>query len=286
MTASTLSSAYQYCLSLARAHYENFPVASLVLPADRRPAIAAVYAFARSADDMADEGDLPESERLRRLDEWQRKLENAIAGSTDHPVFEALADTIARYHIPPQLFRDLILAFRQDVVKHKFENFVELLAYCRCSANPVGRIVLHIFEDDQAENLVFSDAICTALQLANFWQDMSIDIKKGRLYVPLEDLGRFRYTQEDLEAKVEDQRFQDLMAFEVNRTRALFSEGTPLLRRAPKSLRFELALTWNGGMRILELIERSAYHVLSHRPKIGLRDGLRVVLRGLLKKPR
>ncbi len=286
MTKASLTSAYQYCLTLARSHYENFPVASLLLPADRRPAIAAVYAFARFADDMADEGELQPFERLIRLDAWQRKLENAFAGSTDHPVFEALADTIARYQIPAQLFVDLLVAFRQDVVKHRYETFIDVLSYCRCSANPVGRIVLHIFEDERAEDFVWSDAICTALQLTNFWQDLSIDVKKGRLYVPLEDLDRFQYTQSGLQTMVEDDKFRELMQFEVARTRALFGEGAPLVRSAPKSLRFELALTWNGGMRVLELIQRSEYCVLSHRPRIGWWDGLTVVLRGLLRVPR
>ena len=286
MPTHSLASSYQYCLSLARSHYENFPVASRLLPSDRRPAIAAVYAFARLADDMADEGQLEPHERLHRLDDWQRKLETAVAGSADHPVFEALADTIERYHIEPQLFSDLLTAFRQDVVKHQYASFVDVLSYCRCSANPVGRIVLHIFEDARAEHMVWSDAICTALQLTNFWQDVSVDLKKGRFYLPLEDLDRFRYTQEDIRAGIEDQRFRDLIRFETDRTKVLFAEGAPLVRNAPKSLRFELSVTWNGGMRILQLIERNSYRVLSSRPSLGWQDGLMILVRGLLTKPR
>lgn len=285
MNDPTLAAAYNYCLSLARSHYENFPVASVLLPADRRPAIAAVYAFARLADDMADEGTREEAERLRRLDDWHQRLERAISGSADHPVFEALADTIARYHIPPQLFSDLLIAFRQDVTKHHYEAFADLLSYCRCSANPVGRIVLHIFDEARAKNLLWSDAVCTALQLANFWQDVSVDLKKGRIYAPLEDLERFRYTAEELRSSVEDGRFVDLMRFEVERTRELFHEGAPIVRNVSKPLRFELALTWYGGMRILQMIRDRGFRVLSARPKMGLWDGVLVVLRSLLKKP-
>ncbi|MGA9121512.1 MAG: squalene synthase HpnC [Bacteroidota bacterium] len=281
MMESELERAYQYCLGIARSHYENFPVASRFLPAEHRPALAAVYAYARTADDFADEGELEPAERLRSLDQWQERLDRAISGSPDHPVFLALADTIEKYTIPRRLFEDLLTAFRWDVTRHSYETFPELLEYCRCSANPVGRIVLHIFRDGQPDKLLWSDAICTALQLTNFWQDVSIDAKKGRLYLPLEDLSRFRYTQDDLRHGVEDQEFRDLIRFEVERTRSLFLSGRPLIRAAVRSLRFELSLTWQGGMRILRLIERSDYHVLSGRPRLGWLDKLAVVTRGL-----
>jgi len=285
MMEPRLSAAYDYCLSLARLHYENFPVASRILPADRRPAIAAVYAFARLADDMADEGTLDEAERLRQLDDWQKRLDHAVSGSAEPPVFEALMDTMARYSVPPQLFSDLLVAFRQDVTKRRYESFADLLSYCRCSANPVGRIVLHVFNEARAKNLLWSDAICTALQLANFWQDISVDNRKGRIYAPLEDLARFRYTPEEIGQNVEDERFRGLMQFEVERTCALFREGAPIVRNVSKPLRFELALTWHGGMRILQLIKNQGYRVLSARPKLGTYDGLLVVLRSILKTP-
>ena len=274
--------AYDYCLKLARTHYENFPVASLFLPADRRPALAAVYAYARLADDIADEGALPPEERLRRLDEWQHHLDQALEGYPDHPVFLALADAMARYGIPRQPFDDLLTAFRRDVTGQAYGTFDELLGYCRCSANPVGRIVLYVFGDATPQHFVYSDAICTALQLTNFWQDLTVDLANGRCYLPLEDLGRFRYTAEDLQARVADERFGALLHFEVERTRELFRAGRPLLRETVPGLRFELALTWHGGHRVLEMVERAGPAIVTGRPYLRPRDKLSVLIRSLL----
>ncbi len=274
--------AYDYCLKLARTHYENFPVASFFLPADRRPALAAVYAYARLADDIADEGSLPPDERLRRLEEWQHQLDQALEGAPDHPVFVALADAMARYAIPRQPFDDLLTAFRWDVARREYGSFEELLGYCRCSANPVGRIVLHIFGDATPQHLSYSDALCTALQLTNFWQDLTVDLANGRCYLPLEDLQRFRYTAEDLQAKVPDDRFRALLRFEIERTRELFQAGRPLVRETVPALRFELALTWHGGHRVLRLIERAASAVLTRRPYLRPHDKLSVLIRSLL----
>jgi squalene synthase HpnC len=282
MTGPELDAAYRHCFDLARTHYENFPVASRFLPAEHRPALAAVYAFARTADDFADEGIISPDERLRKLDHWHERLERAVAGSADHPIFIALADTIRRYAIPTTLFENLLTAFRWDVTKQTYESFQDVLEYCRNSANPVGRIVLHIFGTPPEEQLTWSDAICTALQLANFWQDVSVDTKKGRIYAPLEDLRRFRYTQEDLFNGLEDVRFQELIHFQVDRTRSLFNAGRPLLRASPKLLRLELTLTWNGGMRILDMIERLHYRVLSQRPTLRWRDKLSLVAKSMM----
>ncbi len=271
--------AYDYCLKLARTHYENFPVASFFLPAGRRDALAAVYAYARLADDMADEGSLPGEERLRRLEEWQHHLDQALEGYPDHPVFVALADAMRRYGIPREPFDDLLTAFRWDVTRQAYGTFDELLGYCRCSANPVGRIVLHVFGDATPEHCLQSDALCTALQLTNFWQDFTVDLARGRSYLPLEDLERFRYTAEDLHARVADERFRELLRFEIERTRGLFRAGRPLVRETVPALRLELALTWHGGHRILDLVERAGPDVLLRRPHLRLRDKLSVLTR-------
>lgn len=268
MGNDTLSTAYEHCLLITREHYENFPVASFFLPADKRQHLAAVYAYARMADDFADEGDTPDEQRLQALRRWEERLRKALAGSPDHPVFVALQDTIARFSIPDQLFFDLLTAFRQDVTTKRYASYDDVLGYCSFSANPVGRIVLHIFQDATSVNVKRSDAICTALQLTNFWQDVSVDLAKGRVYLPLEDLERFQYNEEELRQGVDDERFRALVRFEVERTRTLFHEGRPLVGAAAPALRTQLALTWNGGMTILRMIERAEYRVLSRRPRL------------------
>lgn len=241
-----------------------------------------MYAYARLADDMADEGSLPPEERLRRLDEWQHQLDQALEGYPDHPVFVALADAMARYAIPREPFDDLLTAFRWDVTRHGYSSFDELLGYCRRSANPVGRIVLHIFGDATPQHLIYADAICTALQLTNFWQDITVDLANGRRYLPLEDLQRFRYTAEDLQARVADDRFRALLHLEIERTRELFRAGHPLVRETVPGLRLELALTWHGGHRVLGMIERAGSSVLTRRPYLGPHDKLSVLFRSLL----
>jgi squalene synthase HpnC len=278
---STLHEAYAYCLRQARSHYENFPVASALLPRAQRLALGAVYAFARHADDLADEGGLPPEDRLVALDKWEEQLSDALAGSHHHPVSWALADAIGRYDIPIQLFHDLIAAFRSDIGRHSFQDFAELLGYCRLSANPVGRIVLSVFHDTDPDHLDWSDCVCTALQLTNFWQDIEIDLQKGRIYLPLEDLDRFRYTPLDLQTRVEDDRFQALLRFQVDRTRSLFFRGAPLITAAPRSVRRQLAMTWLGGMRILHLIERADFKVLRSRPKLRARHILPIIVGGV-----
>jgi squalene synthase HpnC len=273
----TARSAFAHCSRIAREHYENFPVASRFLPRERRPYIAAIYAFARLADDMADEGTWSPEERLGKLDDWQTKLDACYAGNADHPVFIALAETAAVKQIPRQLFVDLLNAFRTDVTRSRYQTFGDLLGYCRLSANPVGRLVLYVFDDAGEEKLYLSDQICSALQLANFWQDISVDRQKGRIYVPLEDIERFRYTEDEFCRGVEDDRFRELMQFEVERTRGLFQDGKPLLQRVTSELRFELALTWNGGMAILRKVEQSGYSVLAQRQHLTLLDKLSVL---------
>jgi len=267
--SSGLQQAFDYCLGVVRGHYENFPVASWLIPPERRPHIAAVYAFARAADDMADEGSLPVAERLRRLDAWETALERAYAGQADHPVFIALSETVARYGIPKQLLTDLLTAFRSDVGAQRFSSFDSLLGYCRHSANPIGRLVLLIFEDASDRTCALSDHICSGLQLANFWQDLSVDLPRNRLYLPLDDLERFGYTESNLRTRQPDPRIEELLRLLVSRTRALFEAGRPLLEEVSRTLRMEVVLSWRGGMAILDRVEREGAGVLQRRPTLS-----------------
>jgi hydroxysqualene synthase len=282
--SESVAGAYRHCEQVARSHYENFPVASLFLPREKRPFLWSIYAFARSADDMADEGPLPADERLRRLDDWQARLDRCAAGRPEGPVFIALADTLERTGAPSTLLADLLMAFRMDVTVHRYERFADLLVYCHYSANPVGRLVLHVFGNATQRTTTLSDSICTALQLANFWQDVRIDWEKGRVYVPLEDCVRFGYNASHIAQRRADDAFRLLLQFQVDRTRSMFEAGRPLLHEAVPPLRFELALTWHGGMTILEKIRKQDYDVLNRRPALGLTDKLAVVIRAMLTR--
>jgi squalene synthase HpnC len=273
-----ISAAYAHCERLTRSHYENFPVASFFLPRSRRPFVCAVYAFARTADDFADEGTLPSAERLARLDGWEQMLQEAYQGEARHPVFVALADTARCTGIPQELFSDLLQAFRMDVEKTRYRSFDDLLGYCRYSANPVGRIMLHIFDDASAENGELSDRICTGLQLANFWQDISVDRSRGRLYLPLDDLERFGYTEGELARGDVTGGFLRMMEHEVDRAREFLLEGSPLVRRTVRALRFELALTVRGGLAILDAVEKRHYDTLRARPVLSGMNKARILL--------
>jgi len=282
--SAAVREAFAFCERMARTHYENFPVASRFIPADRRPYIWSIYAFARTADDFADEGVLPPDERLRKLDEWEQKLDACFAGTPDHPVFIALGETVARTGLPRKPLADLLAAFRMDVTTKRYQTFHDLLGYCDRSANPVGRLVLWIFGNATERTTTLSDSICTALQLTNFWQDISLDWRKKRLYIPLEDFGRFGYTEMDLGRGVVDARFRDLMRFQVDRTRRLFEAGAPLIREAVPELRFELALTLNAGMTMLRKIEYASYDVLTVRPSLSVFDTISILVRSLVRR--
>jgi hydroxysqualene synthase len=270
--------AYQACLRLARRHYENFPVASRLMPRDARPHVAAIYAFARMADDFADEGDHPQAERLARLEEWQWRLHEAAGGrivddgSEAAMVFAALADTIARFALEVHLFEDLLSAFAQDVVVARYETWADLMEYCRRSANPVGRLVLRIcgYRDAQLDRQ--SDAICTALQLTNFWQDLAIDWRRGRLYVPSEIWTAAGADEADLAAGRWTSAWQLAVRDAAGRTRAAFQEGRPLLGAVRGRLRHELRATWLGGQRILDKLDARDFDVFRRRPSLGWFD--------------
>jgi squalene synthase HpnC len=270
--STRLQEAYAYCRRVAHRHYENFPVASLLIPREYRPYIACIYAFARGADDMADEGNRSPDERLSLLDAWEQKLDACLAGQPEDDVFIALADTAEKHGITRQPLADLLTAFRQDVTQNHYPTFDELLQYCRCSANPIGRLVLAVFRDATPSNVVHSDNICTGLQLANFWQDVSVDLRKPRVYIPLEDFDRFGYTEHQLSEGIVSERFRELIRFQVDRTEAFFRKGQPLTEAVGHALRRELRMTWHGGMAILRKIRTMQYNVLQGRPRLTAGD--------------
>jgi squalene synthase HpnC len=263
-------------------HYENFPVASVLLPRRLVPAVEAIYAFARSADDLADEGDAAPGERLAALAAYEHKLDDIERGDMPPgPMFARLAAVLAQHRLPLAPLRDLLSAFKQDVVTARYPDFPALLDYCRRSANPVGRLMLSLYGAATEPNLRESDDICSALQLINFWQDVGIDIGKGRIYIPQDDMARFGVTAEAIERGDTGPAWRALMAFEVERARALMHSGAPLALRLPGRIGWELRLVVQGGLRILEMIERAGYDVFRHRPKLGPRDWLAVLWRAL-----
>jgi phytoene synthase len=284
LTGADLERAYGWCAHLARRHYENFPVASLLLPAHMRPAIAAIYAFARRADDFADEPGPSAAERIALLDGWQRRLhapdpaafaedvatpQRAEAG--DDLIFVALHDAIHRHSLPTELFDDLLSAFRQDVSTSRYATWSDVLDYCRRSANPVGRLVLRVAGYAERDMDERSDAVCTALQLTNFWQDFGVDWRRGRLYLPEEDRDRAGADEQDLERGRWTASWQTALDAVVGRTRELFAQGRSICDAVPGRLRWELRITWLGGSRILDKVQTSV-DALHRRPRLNAAD--------------
>ncbi len=256
-------------------HYENFPVASILLPRRLVPAVEAIYAFARSADDLADEGEATPAERLAALDAYGAALDAIGRGETPaDPLFARLAQVVRSHRVPLAPMHDLLSAFRQDVVTTRYPGYAALLDYCRRSADPVGRLMLALYGADDERDLRESDAICSALQLINFWQDVAIDIVKGRIYLPQEDLMRFGVSEADIRAGVTGAAWRELMRFEVARARNLMHSGAPLALRLPGRIGWELRLVVQGGLRILEAIERADYDVFRRRPQLKRSDYL------------
>jgi squalene synthase HpnC len=257
-----------YCSRLARGHYENFSVASVLLPRRLLPHFHAVYAYCRWADDLADEaGGGPRALDLLRW--WHEELLSCYDGRPRHPVMVALQPTIRRFAIPPQPFLDLLSAFEQDQTVKRYRTYEQLLDYCRRSANPVGRLVLYLFEAHDEERGRLADHVCTGLQLANFWQDVARDFDIGRVYLPEEDRERFGYADADLEARRFTPAFAELLRFEVDRTRDLFDRGAPLVERLPEELRPDVELFIRGGLAVLRKIERAGYNVWARRPALA-----------------
>jgi squalene synthase HpnC len=281
----SVAEAFAYCERMARTHYENFPVGSLLIPRDRRRHVYSVYAFARIADDFADEGyetgALTEEKRLAALDDWERQLEDCYRGRAEHPVFVALAETVRELRLPVQLFSALLSAFKQDVIKRRYADFDEVLDYCSRSANPVGRLILLLFGYREERLHDLSDSICTALQLANFWQDVEVDIRKDRVYLPQNEMARFGVVDDDLREKRFNEGYAALLKFQVERTRELFNRGKSLPKMVSGRLAFELRLTWLGGTRILERIEEMGYDTLNARPRISTGDKVALLVKAL-----
>jgi len=282
-TAPSLDEAREYCARLARTHYENFSVASWFLPRRLRQHFFNVYAYCRISDDLGDEvGDTAAS--LELLDQWQRELDSCYDGSPKHPVFVALAETVRQFDIPKHEFSDLLTAFRQDQTVTRFETFDDVLAYCHYSANPVGHLVLYLCGYRDAERHQLSDFTCTALQLANFWQDVSVDYAKDRIYLPLEDLRRFGVTEDDIAHHQNTPAFCGMMKFEVERARDWFRQGLPLVGKVDRELAVDLGLFSRGGMEILNAIEKQNYAVLGNRPAIPKPRKLALVAHAALAK--
>jgi phytoene synthase len=283
-SAGTLAAAYAACAHDASTHYENFPVASFLLPRRMRPHVAAVYAFARAADDFADEGSRPAAERHALLDGWARRLRQAArrtepgpSASTGEPanapqIFMALGASIRAHALPVSLFDDLIGAFRQDIDTTRYASWAELLEYCRRSANPVGRLVLRIAGYRDTSIDAASDAVCSALQLTNFWQDLKSDVDRGRIYLPEEEWARHGAREADLRAGTMTPEWKQALAAAVARTRELFHAGRPVCDQVHGRLRYELRATWLGGMRILDKLERDGFDPIHTRPRLGAGD--------------
>src|SRR5271165_5985434 len=269
--APSEAEAREYCRRLARSHYENFSVASWFLPGRLRQHFFNLYAYCRISDDLGDEvGDGAAS--LQLLDQWEAELNACYDGHQTrgprHPVFVALAETVRKFEIPKHEFADLLSAFRQDQSVRRYETFSDLLGYCRYSANPVGHLVLYLCGYRDAERQQLSDATCTALQLANFWQDVGRDLEKGRIYIPLESLVAHGLTEEDIVERRFDARYVSLMKELISRTRELFAQGMPLAARVDSTLRVDIEMFSRGGLAVLDAIEAGGYNTLQHRPSI------------------
>jgi len=278
--APTLDEARAYCRQLAESHYENFHVATWFLPERLRPHFYSIYAYCRISDDLGDEvGD--RSVALALLDLWGRELDACYEGQARHPVFVALAETIRACGIPKEPFADLLVAFRQDQTVTRYATMDDVLGYCHYSANPVGRLVLYACGEVSEENFQLSDATCSALQLANFWQDVRVDFAKDRVYLPQDDMRRFGVSDENIARGVATPEFRALMRHEVDYARSLFERGLPLIGRVSRDLALDLDLFSRGGLEILRAIERCDYDVLSARPSISKRTKFALALRAL-----
>ena len=276
----SVAEAYDRCERLARTHYENFTVGSRLLPSDKRRHFYAIYAFCRFVDTLGDEF---EGDRLQALDFWEEEVEACFSGTPTHPYMVAVQDTIRLFDIPREPFLRLIEANRMDQATKRYATYADLDHYCRHSANPVGHLVLYVcgYRDEERQRL--SDFTCTALQLANFWQDVARDYAMDRIYIPREDMARFGYTEEELAQGVVTDGFRRLIAFEVDRARDLFHRGLPLVDLVDGSLKLDVALFSKGGLSVLDSIERQGCDVLSRRPVVGRARKLRLLVSTLLK---
>jgi squalene synthase HpnC len=284
----TVEEAFRYCTAVTRGHYENFPVGSFLIPRALQPAVHSLYAFMRTADDFSDEKRRPgdDQERLAYLNSWDQMLtacepacRQAGQDEPKHPIFVALRVTLDKYQLPVQWLRDLLTAFKMDCTVRRYQTHQDVLNYCRYSANPVGRLILTLSGYRSEELYQLSDAICTGLQLANHWQDVAIDLEKDRIYLPKEDMDRFGVSLPALERRVADEPFRKLMQHEVQKAHDLFQQGRSLPERVTGRLRWELRVTWRGGVCILDKIAAADYDVFNHRPVVSKWDGLRLLFK-------
>lgn len=267
---------------IAKNHYENFPVISLMVPKNKRKYLAVIYQFARTADDFADEGDETSETRLKNLDNWLNNFNACLEGNYESNFWMAVHNTINSNIIQPENFRNLISAFKQDVQKARYSSFDELIDYSKRSADPVGRLVLELHSIHDEKLNEFSDMICSALQLTNFWQDVAVDLKKDRIYIPQEDLEKFNVSEEDLFNHNFTDNFRELMKFQIERTRKMFDEGKKLIDYLPGKLKFQIKWTILGGEKILSQIEKIDYNVLATRPKLSKYNYLFLFVKALL----
>jgi len=285
MNKETLQNAYNECMRMAQSHYENFPVASRLLPKHLRQPIAVIYAFARRADDFADEGDLSNDERLAALNDFSDKLKLIEQGQVvEDTTFIALADVIKQHQLPISLFHDLLTAFKMDVTKERYANFGEVMEYCRYSANPVGRLLLHLNKETSPQSLGYSDAICSALQLTNFLQDISQDLEESnRIYLPQDEMAQFGVSEEDIRNKITNSASQRLIAFQIQRTAKLMQAGAPLGKVLKGRMGLELRMTIMGGSRILYKLNQQHDDIFS-RPRLNKWDIAWVIWKAIRAK--
>ena len=273
---------YIKALQFTKSHYENFPVVSFFIKKDLRKHIAAVYQFARQADDLADEGNNSADERIEELNKYESTLQNAIGKKNNEDFWKILRFTIIEKNLNTDNFFNLLQAFKQDVWKKRYEDFDELLHYCNNSANPVGRIILELHDIKEELPISYSDKICTALQLTNFYQDISVDIEKGRIYIPQSELNIFNVAESDIELKRYTESFINLMRYQIERNKKLFLEGRNLLKFLPLRLKFQILVTIKGGEAILYKIEEMNYYVLDKRPTLSKLEFIKLFISAII----
>ena len=272
-----INTSYKNALNFTKSHYENFPVISFFVPRELRKHVAIVYKFARQADDIADEGNISDEERLEQLESYELALSDSLNRKYRDNFWAALHNTIAAKKLSVENFFNLLKAFKQDVIKKRYEDFEDVLAYCSNSANPVGRIILELYNINDEETILYSDSICTALQLTNFYQDVSVDYNKGRIYIPADELDEFNIDQEIFESKKNNANFKKLMELQISRTKILFKDGSKILPKLPANLSRQIKWTISGGEKILEKIEEINYDVLNNRPKLSKFDYIKLI---------
>ena len=276
-----LNSAYSKSLKFAKSHYENFPVVSFLIPKNLRKHVAIIYWFARTADDYADEGNFSNAERLEKLNNFEFRLKQLLNGKAESDYEIALANTIIEKNLTAENFYNLITAFRQDAIKNRYENFDEVIDYCKHSANPVGRLILELFDVSSEEAIIYSDKICTALQLTNFLQDVYIDYKKGRIYLPQDEMEMLQITEKLFEHKENNHKLKQLVKHNVDRVQNLFDEGKKLFPLLSGRLKVEIIWTVAGGEEILDQIRKHDYNVLSNRPELSKSRMISLFLKSL-----